>query len=101
MTFKTSDAQRIIKYSFVSITRRWVTDGLPVFEQYYESLGVANYGIGGELVQNVLWRILNGEIDGLNPKLVVLKIGTNNLGNNEILSEMNYGHFIDLYEVWR
>lgn len=63
-----------------SITDWWRTTGSPVFDQYYAPLGTANYGIAADGTQHVLWRILNGEIEGLNPKLVVLKIGTNNLG---------------------
>ena len=59
---------------------QWPGNGDTVFQQYYAPLGVANYGIGGDRTEHVLWRILDGEINGLNPKLVVLKIGTNNLG---------------------
>jgi len=62
-----------------SITEGWTTTGLSVFNTYYAPLGTVNYGIGGDLTQHVVWRIQNGEVEGLNPRLIVLKIGTNNL----------------------
>lgn len=48
--------------------------------RYYAPLGVANYGIAADRTEHVLWRIENGEVEGLNPRLIVLEIGTNNLG---------------------
>lgn len=68
-------------YQSVSITERWHQNGLAVFEQFYEPLNVSNYGIGGDRTQWLQWRIRNGEVQGLSPKVVVLKIGTNNVGN--------------------
>lgn len=39
----------------------------------------ANFGIGGDKTQHVLWRITEGkELDGIEPKVVALMIGTNN-----------------------
>ncbi len=65
-----------------SITQGWGGDGKDVWDKTYAPLGAVNYGIGGDTTRQVLWRILNGEVEGLNPKLVVLKIGTNNLYND-------------------
>ena len=40
----------------------------------------ANFGWGGDTVQNILWRLQNGELDGVNPRVIVLMAGTNNIG---------------------
>jgi len=62
-----------------SITEGW--GGNAVWQKHYALLKAANFGIGGDTTQNVLWRITTGgEIEGLSPKVIVLMIGTNNFG---------------------
>jgi lysophospholipase L1-like esterase len=63
-----------------SITEGWGNNA--VWQKHYGALNAVNFGIGGDTTQNVLWRITNGEIDGISPKAVVLLIGTNNFGLN-------------------
>jgi len=61
-----------------SITDFWRNRGSNVWNQYYAPMHAANFGIGGDRTQHVLWRIENGELDGIHPKVCVLLIGTNN-----------------------
>jgi lysophospholipase L1-like esterase len=63
-----------------SITDSWRDRGSNVWNKYYAPRHAANFGISGDRTQHVLWRMDNGELDGINPKVVVLMIGTNNTG---------------------
>jgi len=65
-----------------SITEFWNTRGKAVWAKYYGDKNAANFGISGDRTEHVLWRIDNGELDGIHPKVVVLMIGTNNTGVN-------------------
>jgi lysophospholipase L1-like esterase len=65
-----------------SITDGWRIGGKAVWKDNFESLKAANFGIGGDQTQHVLWRLQHGELDGIKPKLAVLMIGTNNLHGN-------------------
>lgn len=51
-----------------------------IWRNVFAKYRYANFGIGGDCTQNVLWRLENGEVGNLKPKLVVLLIGTNNIG---------------------
>ena len=68
-----------------SITRRWDALDYPEllanWKQNFFGWNAADFGWGGDQTQNILWRLENGELDGVNPKVVVLLAGTNNLGN--------------------
>lgn len=61
-----------------SITQGWEGEGKDVWAKYYAHRNAVNLGIGGDRTQHVLWRLENGNIDGLKPKAAVLMIGTNN-----------------------
>jgi lysophospholipase L1-like esterase len=63
-----------------SITQGWSGSGKDVWKATYAKYDAANFGIGGDRTQHVLWRMDNGELDGISPKVVVLMIGTNNIG---------------------
>ncbi len=65
-----------------SITHGWDGKGLPVWEQYYAHRNAVNMGFSGDRTQHVLWRLDNGHLEGISPKLAVLMIGTNNHAAN-------------------
>ena len=68
-----------------SIARRWGATDYPEFlanwKQNFFGWNAANFGWGADLIQNILWRLQNGELDGVHPKIIVLLAGTNNVGN--------------------
>ena len=66
-----------------SITEGWENTGLPVWKRYYEQYNAVGLGFGGDHTENVLWRLRNGEVDGIAPKVAVLMIGTNNAGDRQ------------------
>ncbi len=63
-----------------SITQGWGGQGA-IWNASWGQYKPANFGIGGDRTEHVLWRLDNGNFDGLKPKLVVLMIGTNNTGH--------------------
>lgn len=63
-----------------SITHGWRSAGKSLWEERYAKFNAFNFGISGDRVENVLWRIQQGQLQGLNPKLVFIMIGTNNFG---------------------
>ena len=61
-----------------SLTRRW-EDNIELWNKYFSEYKAANFGVGGDCLENIKWRILNGELDGINPKVIIILAGTNNL----------------------
>jgi lysophospholipase L1-like esterase len=66
-----------------SITDFWRNRGSNVWNKYYAPRHAANFGISGDRTQHLLWRMDNGELDGIKPRVVVLMIGTNNTGKEK------------------
>ncbi|HKW61940.1 MAG TPA: GDSL-type esterase/lipase family protein [Candidatus Acidoferrum sp.] len=69
-----------------SITRRWGATDYPEllanWKQNFFGWNAADFGWGGDKTENILWRLNNGELDGVNPKVIVLQVGTNNVGHS-------------------
>jgi lysophospholipase L1-like esterase len=68
-----------------SIVRRWGATDYPEllanWNQNFFGWNAANFGWGADRIQNILWRLQNGELDGVRPKIIVLLAGTNNVEN--------------------
>jgi lysophospholipase L1-like esterase len=66
-----------------SITRRWGATDYPRllanWRENFTGRNAANFGWGGDATQNILWRLQNGELEGVRPKVFVILAGTNNL----------------------
>ena len=66
-----------------SITHGWENTGKDIWEEYFGDYSTYNIGYSGDRTENVLWRFEHGEIDGVNPKLAIVMIGTNNTGHRQ------------------
>jgi len=67
-----------------SITRRWGATEYPKllanWNENFFGWNAANFGWGADSIQNILWRINDGELDGVHPKVIVFLAGTNDIG---------------------
>lgn len=70
-----------------SITQGWEGAGKEAWQKYYGHRKPLNLGIGGDRTQHVLWRLENGNIDGIKPKLAIVMIGTNNSNGQDNTAE--------------
>jgi lysophospholipase L1-like esterase len=70
-----------------SITQDWERSGppewmdfAPIWQRFYGDRHAVNLGFTGDTTASLLWRIRNGEVAGIAPKVAVVLIGANNLG---------------------
>ncbi len=80
-----------------SITHNWVRVDTPeqkaAWEKYYGSKGAINLAVGGDIIPGQIWRYEHYPLDGLNPKLIFLEIGVNDLTSVETpKEEVAYGN---------
>ena len=66
-----------------SITHGFEGDGKKTWEKYYAKRNAFNIGFSGDRTEQVIWRLQNGEIDDIEPKLAMIMIGTNNTGHRQ------------------
>ncbi len=70
-----------------SITQSWTgsgdrlsrVDGARPFDRFFAPFDAASFGISGDRTEHVLWRIDHGEFEGIDPEVIVLMIGVNNI----------------------
>ena len=70
-----------------SITQNWEHAGpppwqdfQPAWRHYYGKRNALNLGFSGDATCHLLWRLHNGEVEGIAPRAAVILIGANNLG---------------------
>jgi beta-glucosidase len=70
-----------------SITHGWENSGKQMWDKYYAPRNTVNMGFSGDSTQHVIWRLQNGEIENITPKLAVIMIGTNNSNGQDNTAE--------------
>ncbi len=82
---KTKKGRIDVYFAGDSIVRRWGALDYPDFLANWNSnffgWNAANFGWGADRIENILWRLENGELDGVRPKIIVVLAGTNNVGS--------------------
>ena len=92
---KTKQGRIDVYFEGDSITRRWGATDYPEllanWKHNFFGWNAADFGWGKDETQNILWRLENGELDRVNPKVIVLLAGTNNVGDRESPAEITRG----------
>lgn len=74
-----------------SITHHWGGEpsgdskkvGAVSWEQLFGPHAATNMGFGFDYVDNAYYRVQNGELDGISPRVIIVLLGTNNLGHRK------------------
>jgi lysophospholipase L1-like esterase len=66
-----------------SITQGWESRGTNVWQEFYGKRKAINFGVSGDRTQHVLWRLEQGQLDGIKARVAVVMIGTNNSKNDD------------------
>lgn len=61
-----------------SITQGWEGEGAAIWKEKIAPLGALNLGVSGDQTEHVLWRLDQAPLTALDPRMVVVMIGTNN-----------------------
>lgn len=102
---KAQTAEKTVPILFLgdSITQQWLFEathkwpgGLDSWKKYFTPMGAVNFGISADRIEHLLWRITDGEQLQINPKIIVLLIGTNNLHGNPRCSPIQIAEGIKL-----
>jgi lysophospholipase L1-like esterase len=71
-----------------SITHSWESGkAKPTWDKYYAKRHPFNIGFSGDRTEQVIWRLQNGAVEGISPKLAIVMIGTNNAGHRKEASK--------------
>lgn len=82
-----------------SITQAWDDTGRELWKQHFAPLGAVNLGVSGDRTEHVLWRLQEAPITRLKPRVVVLLIGTNNLGHGTSNGEQTLEGILKVIDV--
>lgn len=62
--------------------KTWDGTGHPIWLEKFAPLKATNLGFAGDQTGHVLWRLENGEIEGISPRVAVVMIGVNNVASH-------------------
>ncbi len=84
-----------------SITHNWETKGKETWEKIFETgeCRALNVGFSADCTEHVLWRLQHGQLDGTDPKAIVLMIGTNNTGHRKMEEESPLDTFLGVRAI--
>lgn len=71
-----------------SITQGWEESGKEIWARDYAPLGALEIGVGGDRTEHLLWRLSQAPLTPLDPKVIVLMIGTNNAASGRDSGEL-------------
>ena len=84
-----------------SITQGFEGAGKTAWDRHFAPLGALNLGVSGDRTEHVLWRLRQASIARLEPRAIVLLIGTNNLGHGTSTGEQTLEGLVQVVETLR
>ncbi len=78
----------------VAGTTRLILDGDSInagwrrfWRHHFSHIPTYNFAMSGDRTQHLLWRLEQGQVENMKPEVILLMIGTNNLGNGESVED--------------